>query len=106
MVTAHQFEVYRVKGLRPESPVDLVVILQNDVLDHLTTRVVAPLLPLDENYRIDRVVPAVEIENIRYAVAMHLVATIPVRNLGTMVGTLDAHEVALKSAIDMVFSGV
>ncbi len=85
---------------------DLVVILQHDLLDHLTTRVVAPLLPLDETYEVDRVVPVVEVEGIRYVVAMHLVATISVRNLATMVGKLDAHEHALKSAIDMVFFGV
>ena len=39
-------------------------------------------------------------------VAMHLMATVPVRSLGTMVGTLNAYEIALKSALDMVFFGV
>ncbi len=106
MVTARQFEVYGVTGLRAESPVDLVVVLQNDALNHLTTRIVAPLVPLDETYEVDRVVPAVEVEGVRYVVATHLVAAIPVRNLGRMVGTLDAHESALKNALDMVFFGV
>ena len=101
-----QFEVYRVKGLRAEGPIDLVVILQSDLLDHLTTRVVAPLIPVTEGYLIDRVVPEVEIEGIRYAVAMHLIATLAERNLATMVGKLNASEIVLKNAIDMVFFGV
>jgi hypothetical protein len=106
VVTARQFEVYRAKGLREGGSVELVVILQNDVLDHLTTRIVAPLVPLTEGYTIDRITPKVEIDGMPYVVAMHLTATISVRNLATVVGTLESYEHVLKGAIDMVFFGV
>ena len=41
----------------------------------------------------------VELQGVRYAVAMHLLATLPRRNLGPAIATLREHERTLKSAI-------
>ena len=103
---ARQFDVCRVKGLRAESPVDLAVVLQDDALSHLTTRVVAPLVPASAELAVDRAMPQVEIAGTRYVVAVHLLMTVPDRNLETLVATLKEHERTLKNAIDMVFFGV
>ena len=100
------FEVRRVVGLRAESPVDLAVVVQDDTLSHLSTRVLAPLVPAFRDATIDRSAPLVEIDGLRYAVAMHLLTTVPVRNLGALVGSLQDDERTLKNAIDMVFAGI
>ena len=80
--------------------------MQDDTLSHLATRVVAPLVPVANGFVVDRTTPRVEIEGVRYAVAVHLLMTIPARNLGTRVASLEDHDRTLKGAIDMVFFGV
>jgi toxin CcdB len=106
VVAGKQFDVCHITGLRAGSVVDLAVVLQDDALSHLSTRVVAPLVPASEIVDVDRATPLVELDGDRYAVAMHLIMTIPVRSLGTLVGTLARDERALKNAIDTVFFGV
>jgi toxin CcdB len=106
VVTAKQFDVCRVTGLRAESPIDLAVVMQDDTLSHLATRVVAPLVPVSNGFVVDRTTPMVEIDGVRYAVAIHLLMTIPARNLGTLVASLEDHDRALKGAIDMAFFGI
>jgi hypothetical protein len=68
--------------------------------------VVAPLIQIDERANIDRTTPIVEVRGVRYLVAVHLMATIPLRSLGTHVATLQTHERMLKNAINTVFIGV
>lgn len=106
MVTARQFDVFRVIGLRAGSAIDLAVVLQDDTLSHLSTRIVAPLIPADAVEHVERATPVVELAGIRYAVAMHLLMTIPSRNLGNLVGSLSREERALKNALDTVFFGI
>jgi hypothetical protein len=101
-----QFEVRRMTGLRPDSAVELAVVMQDDTLSHLTTRVVAPLVPVFRDVEIERSTPIVEINGRRYAVAMHLLTTVPVRQLGAMIGSLQHDDRKLMNALDMVFSGI
>jgi hypothetical protein len=49
---------------------------------------------------------AVHVEGVRYVVAMHLVTTVPTRNLGRPIASLKDHERAIKNAIDLVFFGI
>lgn len=92
-------------GLRAGSAVDIAVVLQDDQLGDLATRIVAPLIPI-QGHDVDRATIAVDIEGVRYLVAMHLLTTVPVRNLGRAIATLEEHERALKNAIDLVFFGI
>jgi len=94
-----------VVGLRSGSAVDLAVVLQDDQLADLATRVVAP--PLDiQDQDVDRATVAVHIEGVRYVVAMHLLTTVPTRNLGRPIASLNDDERALKNALDLVFFGI
>jgi toxin CcdB len=106
LVKALQFEVYRVAGLRPGSLVDLAIVLPDDALSHLATRLVAPLVEMDPMAAIQRLTPAVEIAGTPYLIAMHLMATVPVRNLATLVTSLADQERQIKNAIDTLFFGV
>jgi hypothetical protein len=106
VVNARQFDVCRIAGLRRESPVDLAVVLQDDTLSHLGTRVVAPLVIAGPEAPIDRATPTTTIDTARYVIAIHLLTTVPLRNLSTFVVSLTPQEREIKAAIDLVFSGV
>lgn len=93
-------------GLRAGSTVDLAVVLQDDTLSYLSTRIVAPLVLGDRVEGVERATPAVEVDGKRYAVAMNLITTIPARNLGSVVCSLSGEERALKNAINTVFFGI
>jgi len=96
-VTASQFDVCRVGGLRADSPVDLAVVIQDDTLSSLSTRLVAPLVPAPNEMVADRMTPTVELDGVRYAVATHLLMAIPVRSLGAQTellrGPADGHGI-------------
>lgn len=84
---------------------DLAVVMQDDQLSDLATRVVAPLIAIHD-HDVDRTTVAVHVEGVRYLVAVHLLTTVPTRNLGRAITNLEAHERALKNAIDLVFFGI
>lgn len=86
----------------------LVVDLQHDMLDHLPTRVVAPLLPPD---RADQPVRDLHLTVVlpqgRFVLTTHLLATVPRRELGPVVGNLDARHDAVQRALDiLLLSGI
>jgi hypothetical protein len=103
---ARQYDVCRITGLRAESPVDLAVILQDDTLSELATRIIAPLVPVGDRYRVNRATPVVELDGVRYIVAVHLLTSVPLRYLGHVVSSLSEQERQLKGALDAVFLGV
>jgi hypothetical protein len=98
--------VCRIVGLRAEGPVDLAVILQDETLSDLATRIVAPLVPAGDRLRVDRTTLLVDLDGVKYVIAVHLISSIPRRSLGQVVANLDSHEHQLKAAIDAVFFGV
>lgn len=105
-MNARQFDICRVIGLRAGSAVDFAVVLQDDTLSHLAIRIVAPLIAVEGEFDVERTTPVVEIDATRYIVAVHLLATVPVRNLGTFVGSLKDREREIKNALDLLFFGV
>jgi toxin CcdB len=94
-----------VVGLRAGSAVDLAVVLQDDQLADLATRVVAPMIAI-QDHDVERATVAVHVEGIRYVVALHLLTTVPTRNLGRPIANLREYEHAIKNAVDMVFFGI
>jgi hypothetical protein len=103
---ARRYDVCRIVGLRAEGPVDLAVILQDETLSDLATRIVAPLVPAGERFRVERATPVVELDGVKYLIAMHLLAPVPRRNLGQVVANIESLERQLKAAIDALFFGV
>ena len=96
-----RFEYY-VRAGRP----GYVLNVQSDLLDHLATRMVVPLLPI-------KVAPPAlkqlnlvfEIEGTRHVFLTHLMAAVPVEELGLGRGDLTPHKEAIERAIHMVFYG-
>jgi toxin CcdB len=83
----------------------LVVDCQSDLLDHLRTRLVAPLL--DPAGQLDpRLNPAVTVEGREYVFAPQFLATVPVTELRQPIAWLRDDEYAIGRAIDLMLGGV
>jgi toxin CcdB len=99
-------DLYENRG-RGRATAPYLVDLQHDLLDGLDTRVVAPLLRLHLlRRRIERLHPEVEIAGERFAVAMHLLATVPRSEFGKRCGSLAERQHELTNALDLLFSGI
>jgi hypothetical protein len=104
VVGPRQFDVCRIIGSR--SSVDLAIILQDDTLSHLTTRLIAPVIQVADDFAVDRSTPAVELNGRRHMIAVHLLSPVPLRSLTIVVANAGHLEREIKNAIDMVFFGV
>ncbi len=95
-----QFDVHRVgKGL--------VVNCQSDLLEHIVTRFVVPLVPAREaavaTYRLNPVFP---IEGEYYVLVTQTAATVGRNELGKVVVSLADHSYEITGAIDVLTGGV
>lgn len=94
-----RFDIYRVDGR-------LVVDLQTDILNGLTTRMLAPLVPVDEAPQsASRLNPILEIDGQFYALQPQLMTAVSQRQLGRPAGNILRHYDRIVAAIDMVFNG-
>lgn len=84
----------------------LVLDIQADLLSDFRTRAVVPLLPVKTTPRsLERLHPVFEIDGEDHVMATHLIAAVPVRELGPVAASLgDRHE-AILAAIDMLVTG-
>ncbi len=98
---AAQFDLYRMADGA------LVTVLQSDLLDAMTTRVVAPLIPQGALARaLPTLNPAVTLGEEVYLFMPQLAATLTLAELGTRVGSLAAQRDALVRALDALLSGI
>jgi toxin CcdB len=85
----------------------LLLDLQADLLSHLTTCVVAPLLPLESAPLPAKVLnPVFDIDGTRYMLATQYLATVPRRVLGRQVASLREEAAVIVSALDCLFQGI
>lgn len=80
--------------------------VQADLLDHLNTRVVVPLLPLETLRAARQLNPIFEIEGANYTMATQFMAAVPLTALGPARADLSAGQATIISALDFLFSGV
>jgi toxin CcdB len=80
--------------------------VQNDLLEDLNLRVMAPLmLPEAAPKPARRLNPTFEVEGRRHLMVTQYLAAVPVAELGPLVATLRAHDNAVTEALDMLFQG-
>jgi toxin CcdB len=95
-----RYDVYRLKDD------GLVMDLQADLLSDLTTRVVAPLLPLDGTLKpASNLNPLFNIDSKKYLLGVQFLAAIPNRELQDYICSLSSDEQSILKSIDMLFSG-
>jgi toxin CcdB len=95
-----QFDVHRIGDGA------FVLDCQADSLSHLTTRVVAPLMPrADVPPATSRLHPVLQFDGEAFVLATHLLTAIPVRELGPAIASLADERYTVVAALDMVITG-
>ena len=85
----------------------MVVDCQSDLVDHLGTRLVAPLLdPALVPNALPRLHPVLTVGGERLLMATHLAAAIPASELGQAMGSLESERYIILNALDFLISGV
>lgn len=80
--------------------------VQSDLLDHLKSRVVIPLLPAEEvPPPVRKLNPLFEVDDRKVVMATHLISAISVADLGNRRTNLGNHRDQIVSALDMLFQG-
>ncbi len=84
----------------------LMLDVQTDLLDGLSTRIVVPLLPVKTAPKpAVRLNPVFTIAGKRFVMATQYLAAVPTKLLKTRVTTLEKEHVPIIGALDMVFHG-
>lgn len=97
-----QFDVHRVAS----GPL-LVLDCQSDLLDHMESRFVVPLLPREgAPPRGGRLNPVFEVGGEEYVMASQGAATIHRRELGPVIASLAEHSFEITGAIDVLIGGI
>jgi toxin CcdB len=96
-----QFDIYAGIG-RTNS---YVVDLQAGLLERLTLRVVAPMVPSSTASVISGLTPLVQFQDRDYILLTYQLAAVPARELQHPVGSLSIHQDAIKRALDILFLG-
>ncbi|MEO8757343.1 MAG: CcdB family protein [Devosia sp.] len=84
----------------------LLVDVQADIIPNVGTRLVIPLYARDDAPpSVKRLHPTILIEGRPHVLATHLMAAVPIAELGPIVGSLDDYYDRIVAAIDMIFLG-
>ncbi|ATN32598.1 hypothetical protein ACO34A_02110 [Rhizobium sp. ACO-34A] len=96
-----RFHVYR---LKPGNM--LVVDLQSNLLDDLPSRVIAPLIPVnDMSWSISRLTPRFVVEGELHVMATQRMAAVPASEIGEQVADLSDKADDIIAATDFLFQG-
>lgn len=96
-----QYDVHSFEGA------GFVIDCQSDLLDHLSTRVIVPLVdPAVVPTALARLHPQFEIADRRLLMATHLIGAVPTAALGPSVGSLASDYLAITSAVDFLVTGI
>lgn len=80
--------------------------VQSDLLDHLKSRVVVPLLPAeDAPPPVRKLNPVFDIDGRKLVMATHLIGAVAVSELGQLRANLGERHDQIIDALDMLFQG-
>lgn len=98
-----QFDIYR----RPGEGIEYLLELQDNLLDRLSTRVVAPLARADlAGPGMKTLNPRISISGEDYLLLTHLLAAIPATMLGEPVASARGQRDTIVAALDLLFTGI
>ncbi len=96
-----KFDVYRQKNGGP-----LVLDCQADLLADLNTRLVVPLLPIEQAPKpAARLNPIFNLDGERYAMVTQFAASVATRELGEITQSLRSEQDSIGAALDMLIFG-
>lgn len=98
-----QFDVYAGRGKNAKYLIDI----QDNILDMLTTRVVAPLVPISFiSLPMKNVNPVIHVNDEKLILLTHLLAAVPCRQLGKIIFNVKMQRNEIITALDMLFTGI
>ena len=100
-----QFDVFPNPSDRSREAAPYVVVLQSHFLAAVPTTIVAPLLIDDDRSAYSDASVKLAFDNQRYVLSVPELAGIEPSRLKGCVGSLTAHEDAIRRALDRVFTG-
>lgn len=95
-----QYDLVRLKGG------EIAMILQSDLLDGLSTRIVVPVVPASEMEPIPRLQPNLTFGRRRMVLAMEQMTAIRLTDIDKVVASARGLEYEIQRAYDMVLSGI
>jgi len=100
-----RFDIYPMPG---EGGRGYILDVQADLLTQLVTRVVVPLLPLDDFNRltIRDLNPILEINGVRHIMVTQAIATVPLKDLQSAIMSLADKHILLTRALDILLTGI
>ncbi|MGH6945145.1 MAG: CcdB family protein [Geminicoccaceae bacterium] len=102
-----QFDVYRNPANGTDDGFPYMLDIQCDLLDHLSLRVVVPLVRADVvDPPLPRLNPRFFVEESAVVMATTLIGGLPVRSLRDLITNLGHHRREIIDAIDMLITGV
>ncbi len=103
-----QFAVYRNRNEATRGRFPLLLDVQSDLLEPLSTRVVVPLSPLKSAREriIQQLAPVLTIDGERYVMLTPQLAGISTRELGRSIANLTAERATIISALDLLITGL
>ena len=98
-----KFDIYG----SPSSSVPYLMDLQDEIIDVLSTRVVAPLVAVEEvSKRMKILNPVIRIEGVDYILMTHLLAAIPASTLKNKINSAVLQRDEIIASLDFLFTGV
>jgi toxin CcdB len=102
-----QYDVYPNPSASAAQGIPYVVVVQSDLLDALSTRLVIPLATLDFAGKVPRALcPAIIVKGQKLSALAHYAAPLPARLLRRPVANVSAQASDLVAAMDAVLSGL
>jgi len=101
-----QFDVYQHKEANSVYP--LLVDIQHELLETLSTRLVVPLTPcaLYEGKAPQTMCPTIHLEQGAFIFMPQYMSSVPIQALGEKVGSIDTFREEVIRAIDLLMTGV
>lgn len=102
-----QYDVFTNPSSSAAEGIPYVVVVQNDLLDALATRLTMPLAVLDAATKVPTALcPVITVKGQRLHALAHYAAPLPAKALRQPVENVASQASALASALDAVLSGI
>ena len=97
-----KYDIYSLSSASTEYLLDL----QDEIIDSLSTRVMAPLVPVDDVPKRMKILnPIIAVAGTDYLLMTHLLAAIPASVLKIKVGSVSIQRDEIIASLDFLFAG-
>ena len=103
-----QFTVYKNRNAATRGRLPLLLDVQSDLLETLSTRVVVPLSPVAaaRDIVMKQLAPVLRFDGKQYVMLTPQLAGISMRELGQPIGSLVDERVTIIAALDLLITGI